>query len=191
MRKHKWLRRIFILALLFVIGMVFLSPERRQGVARFTGAAKEVQAGEKGEEAVVGWMIERIAAGEVDLADESSIRQTLAAGERELGVTLTDENRERAVEFLQTLGNIGVETEDFIEEAKQKYQQYSTEFVEGANEAINEAVESAVSSAAQSFFDSIRQTIEDFFKNLNLRLCMIWPSLTILLRNSKRRQFRI
>lgn len=191
MRKHKWLRRIFILALLFVIGMVFLSPERRQGVARFTGAAKEVQAGEKGEEAVVGWMIERIAAGEVELADESSIRQTLAAGERELGVTLTDENRERAVEFLQTLGNIGVETEDFIEEAKQKYQQYSTEFVEGANEAINEAVESAVSSAAQSFFDSIRQTIEDFFKNLNLRLCMIWPSLTILLRNGKRRQFRI
>ncbi len=164
MRKHKWLRRIVILALLFVIGMVFLSPERRQGVARFTGAAKEVQAGEKGEEAVVGWMIERIAAGEVELADEGSIRQTLAAGERELGVTLTDENRERAVEFLQTLGNIGVETEDFIEEAKQKYQQYSTEFVEGANEAINEAVESAVSSAAQSFFDSIRQTIEDFFK---------------------------
>ena len=109
-------------------------------------------------------MIERIAAGEVELADESSIRQTLAAGERELGVTLTDENRERAVAFLQTLGNIGVETEDFIEEAKQKYQQYSTEFVEGANEAINEAVESAVSSAAQSFFDSIRQTIEGFFK---------------------------
>ena len=70
MRKHKWLRRIFILALLFVIGVVFLSPERRQGVARFTGAAKEVQAGEKGEEAVVGWMIERIAAGEVELADE-------------------------------------------------------------------------------------------------------------------------
>ena len=157
MRKHKWLRRIVVLALLFVIGMIFLSPERRQGIARFTGAAKE-------EEAVVGWMIERIAAGEVELADESSIRQTLAAGERELGVTLTDENRERAVGFLQTLGNIGVETEDFIEEAKQKYQQYSTEFVEGANEAINEAVESAVSSAAQSFFDSIRQTIEDFFK---------------------------
>ena len=40
MRKHKWLRRIVVLALLFVIGMILLSPERRQGIARFTGAAK-------------------------------------------------------------------------------------------------------------------------------------------------------
>lgn len=164
MRKHKWLRRIVILALLIVVIMVALSPERRQEIARLTGGAREGQTGEKGEETIVGWMIERIAAGEVDLADENSIRQTLAAGEQELGVTLTEDNRERVVGFLQTLGSVGVETEDFIEQAKQKYRQYSTEFVEEANEAINEAVESAVTSAAESFFDSIKQAVEDFFK---------------------------
>ena len=40
------------------------------------------------------------------------------------------------------------------------------EIVEEANEAINEAVESTVSEAAQNFFDSLRQTVKDFFVNL-------------------------
>ena len=63
-------------------------------------------------------------------------------------------------------GASGVETEDFIEQAREKYQTYSEGFVEEANEAINEAVEGAVASAARNFADNIRQAAGDFFENL-------------------------
>lgn len=198
MRKHKWRRRIIILVLAMILGMIILSPDRKvnnqvsdaaadlptgtdmNGVENRTGGAEDtaVSSGfpvvavdnhaedKKGEETIVGWMIDRIASGEVELSDEGSIRQALDDAERELSVSLTEESKNRIVGFLQTLGSIGVETEDFIDQAKQKYQEYSVEIVEEANEAINEAVESTVSEAAQNFFDSLRQTVKDFFVNL-------------------------
>lgn len=198
MRKHKWRRRIIILVLAMILGMIILSPDRKvnnqvsdaaadlptgtdmNGVENQAGGAADtaVSSGfpvvavdnhdedKKGEETIVGWMIDRIASGEVELSDEGSIRQALDDAERELSVSLTEESKNRIVGFLQTLGSIGVETEDFIDQAKQKYQEYSVEIVEEANEAINEAVESTVSEAAQNFFDSLRQTVKDFFVNL-------------------------
>lgn len=198
MRKHKWRRRIIILALALILGVIVLSPDRKvnnqasdaaadmptgtdaDSVDNRTGDAADTvvsggfpvvavdnhDEGKKGEETIVGWMIDRIASGEVELSDEGSIRQALDDAESELSVSLTEESKDRVVGFLQTLGSIGVETEGFIDQAKQKYQEYSEEIVEEANEAINEAVESAVSEAAQNFFDSIRQTVKDFFVNL-------------------------
>ena len=174
MRKHKWRRRIIILVLAMILGMIILSPDRKvnnqvsdaaadlptgtdmSGVENRAGGAADtaVSSGfpvvavdnhdedKKGEETIVGWMIDRIASGEVELSDEGSIRQALDDAERELSVSLTEESKNRIVGFLQTLGSIGVETEDFIDQAKQKYQEYSVEIVEEANEAINEAVES-------------------------------------------------
>lgn len=183
MRRHKWLRRIVILALLFLLGMMLLSPDRKKAKktaedvsagdsdAR-TDAAEEENAGGGSEAAaqmdqtVVGWVIDKVAAGEIELSDENSVRQALEEAEREFEISLAAEDEERIVGFLQTLGNVGAEAEDFIGQAKQKYQQYSTELVEEANESINEAVEDAVTDAAESFFDSIKQTVSDFFTNL-------------------------
>lgn len=198
MRKHKWRRRIIILVLALILGMIILSPDRKINNQE-SNATADMQAGtdtddvdnrtgdaadtavaggfpiaavdnpdeeKKGEETIVGWMIDRIASGEVELSDEGSVRQALADAERELSISLTEESKARIVGFLQTLGSIGVETEGFMEQAKQKYQEYSVELVEEANEAINEAVESAVSEAAHNFWDNIRQTVKDFFVNL-------------------------
>lgn len=208
-RRHRWLGRIVILAVLLIAGMIMLTPgnrtEHRTGndasiwkeenapgnaAQNMPGSATDSMTGDevagegsyvtdalttsarnededrKGEETIVGWMIDRIAAGEVELSEENSIRQSLDEAERELGITLTEENKDKVVAFLQTLGNIGVETGDFIDQAKEKYQEYSAEIVEEANEVINEAVESAVTNAAQNFWDSIRQAAGDFFSSL-------------------------
>lgn len=178
MRKHKWIRRLFLLAVLILLGVLFLQP--RETVRRHDGNAEDDPVdtmGEalttavknedgKGEETIVGFMIEKISDGEVDLTDENSIRQALADAERELSVSLSAADKDKVTGFLQTLGNVEVGTEDFIEQAKEKYQEYSVELVEGANEAINEAVESAVANAAENFFDSVKETVSDFFRNL-------------------------
>lgn len=160
MGRHKWRRRLILLVILIIVGVVVLDPSRK-----VENHIADAAAG-RADETIVGWMVERIAAGEVDLTDDGSIEQMFVEAERELGNTLTQEDKKNVTGFLQTLGTIEVETGDFIEQAKEKYQKYSTGFVEEANEAINEAVESAVTDAAHNFFDGIRDAVEDFFKNL-------------------------
>lgn len=178
MRKHKWIRKLILLTVLILIGVMILQPHERAGSygddepdasgdtmgEMLTVTARNEDG--KGEETIIGFMIEKISAGEVDLTDENSIRRALADAEKEFSISLSEDDRSKVTEFLQTLGNVEVGTEEFIDQAKEKYREYSVEFVEGANEAINEAVESAVTSAAQNFFDGIQETVSDFFKNL-------------------------
>ena len=117
MRRHKWLRRIVILALLFLLGMMLLSPDRKEAKktaedvsagdsdAR-TDAAEEENAGGGSETAaqmdqtVVGWVIDKVAAGEIELSDENSVRQALEEAEREFEISLAAEDEERIVGFL-------------------------------------------------------------------------------------------
>lgn len=121
---------------------------------------------DKGTESIVGWMIEKIARGDVELSDEDGIRETIKEGEQELSVTLTEEEEDRIVNFAKSLDTIEVGAEDFMEQAKDLYQKYSTDLVEQANDAINEAVEDAVEGAVSHFFHSLKQTVSDFFTNL-------------------------
>lgn len=110
---------------------------------------------DKGEETIVGWMIDKVASGEVELSDEDSIRRAIGEGEEEFGLSLTEENKARVVEFMQTLDTLESGAGDFVEQAKQMYRKYSTEFVEQANDAINGAVKNAASDAVRSFVESI------------------------------------
>ena len=112
-------------------------------------------AGDQGEETIVGWMIDQIAAGEVELSDEDSIRQAISEGEEKFGITLSGENEVRVIGFMQKLDTIEAGADDFIEQAKQMYESYGIEFVEQANDTINGAFKNALKDGTQSFIDSI------------------------------------
>ena len=156
MRKRH--RRTGLWIVLFLLGIIC--------IAYLTVQKKDQPDADKGEETIVGCLIDMIAAGEVELSDESSVRQAISESESELGITLTEENKDRIVSFMQTLDTIEVEAEGFIDEAKEMYQKYSTELVQEANTAINRAVGNVVEGAAKNFFESIRQSVQNFFKNL-------------------------
>lgn len=66
-----------------------------------------------------------------------------------------------------TIDTIEAEAEEFADQAQDLYQEYGAEVVEQANDAINEAVESAVEGAADSFWESLKQSVTDFFNELN------------------------
>ncbi|MCD7724072.1 MAG: DUF1002 domain-containing protein [Clostridiales bacterium] len=121
---------------------------------------------EKGVESVVGWILDRIAEGETGISDESSIREAIEEGKQELSVTLSREEEDRIVSFVESLDTLETEAGDFAEQAKELYQKYSVELVEEADDAIGEAVSQAVEGAVAGFFQSLKQTISDFFKNL-------------------------
>lgn len=154
MRIFRSIRRLGILLLVCVscaaVMTVLAFHNRNEGVG-----------GDKGEETIVGWIIERIADGEVDLSDEDSIRRVIGEGEAEFGISLTEENRDRVVGFLQKLESVETEAGDFIEQAQQMYRKYSTEFVEEANDTINGAVENALQSAVKNFFQTLIQSIRE------------------------------
>lgn len=148
MKKKKWIMLLSILLILFMWSTTVMASE------------------DKGTESIAGWMIEKIAGGEVEIGDEDSIREAIEEGEKELSVTLTEEEKDKIVDFVKSLDTIEVGAGDFMEEAKDMYRKYSTELVEQANDAINEAVESAVEGAVNNFFQSLKQTVSDFFTNL-------------------------
>lgn len=156
MRKKR--RRTGLWIVLFLLGIFC--------IAFVTVQKKEQKGADKGEETIVGCLIDMIADGEVDLSDEDSVRQAISDSENKLGITLTQENKDRIVGFMQTLDTIEVEAEDFIDQAKEMYQKYSTELVEEANTAINKAVGSVVEGTAKNFFESIKQSVLNFMKNL-------------------------
>ena len=154
MRIFRSIRRLGILLLLCVscaaVMTVLAFHNRDEGAER-----------DKGEETVVGWMIERIANGEVDLSDENSIRQAISEGEAEFGISLSEQNRDRVVGFMQKLDTVETGAGDFMEQAQQMYRKYSTEFVEEANDTINGAVENALQSAVRNFFQTLIQSIRE------------------------------
>lgn len=118
-------------------------------------------AGGQGEETIVGWMIDQIAAGEIELSDEDSIRYAISEGEEKFGISLSEENKVRVVGFMQKLDTIETGADDFMEQAKQMYESYSTEFVEQANDTINGAFKNALKDGTQSFFDSLKPDIDE------------------------------
>lgn len=154
-KKHRRAGLWFVLFLLGISCIAFVTVQK-----------KGQEGADKGEETIVGCLIDMIAAGEVELSDESSVRQAIDESENKLGITLAQEDEDRIVGFMQTLDTIEVGAEDFMDQAKEMYQKYSTELVEEANTAINKAVGSVVEGAAKNFFESIKQSVQNFIKNL-------------------------
>lgn len=148
MRRPGHVRRLCMLFLVCVSCAVVMK------VLAFDSRDKSA-GGNQGEETIVGWMIDRIAAGDVELSNEDSIRKAVSEGEQEFGISLTEENRDRVVSFMMTLDQIEDGADNFIEQARQMYQKYSAEFVEQANDTINGAVRNAAKDAVRSFFESL------------------------------------
>lgn len=161
MRRHGWIRRLGTMLFLCIVCVAVMT------VWAF-GCRSRGTAGDKGEETIVGWMIDMIVSGEVDLSDEEAVRSAISEGEAELEITLTQQDRDRITTFVKTLDSIETGAEGFMDQAWQRYHKYSEEIAREANETINKAVEGAVESAAESFLENISQSVRNFFQNLTV-----------------------
>lgn len=144
----KKLRRLAALLLLCVCGVAVIR------VLAFDNGPAGGQTN-RDEETIAGWIIERIAAGEIDLTEEESVRSAIAEGEKEFDIVLTKENEDRIVGFTRTLDTLEAGADDFVDRAKQMYGRYAAEFVEQANDRINGAFKAAARDAANGFVESL------------------------------------
>ncbi|MCM1047029.1 MAG: DUF1002 domain-containing protein [Clostridiales bacterium] len=117
-------------------------------------------------ESLIAWLKGKVAGGDLDTGDETSIKETIKEGEERFGVSLSDKEKEQIASLLKKLDALGLDAEYIIEQAQSLYDKYGTELVENANEAINEAVENALLSAVKNVFNGIKDTVSNFFKNI-------------------------
>ncbi len=117
-------------------------------------------------EALIAWLKNKIASGELDTGDADSVAKVIEEGEANFGITLTDKEKQQIIDLLKKLDSLGLNAEYIIDQAQKLYDKYGISFVENANDAINEAVGNAITTAAKNFFQNIKKTVTDFFKNL-------------------------
>ena len=117
-------------------------------------------------EALMAWLKSKIASGELDTGDEDSVRDVIKEGESNFGITLSEKEIQDIISLLKKLDSLGLNAEYLLEQAQKLYDKYGLDLVENANDAINEAVGNAVTTAAKNFFQNLKDSISNFFKNL-------------------------
>lgn len=117
-------------------------------------------------EALIEWLKNKIASGELDTGNESSVRKIIEEGEKNFGISLTEKEKQQIMDLLKKLDSLGLNADYLIGQAQKLYEKYGLDVVENANEAINEAVGNAITNAVKNFLQSLKESVSDFFKNL-------------------------
>lgn len=120
-------------------------------------------------EALIAWLKNMIATGQLDTSDENSIRDTIDKGEKEFGVTLNKEEEKKIINLLKKMDKMGLNGSYLISQAENLYEKYGMDVVNQASEVLGEAIDNAVEQASKSFFDSIKESfkksVSDLFGN--------------------------
>ncbi len=133
-----------------------------------TGEIEDLQGDISSEdvEALIAWLKNKIASGELDTGDEDSVKAVIEEGEENFNVTLSEEEKEKITKLLKKLDSLGLNADYLIEQAQKLYDKYGVDFVNNANEAINDAVGNAIADTAKNIFQDIKNTIVNFFKKI-------------------------
>ena len=115
-------------------------------------------------EKLIAYIKEKVANGELETDED--IRAAVEEGEERFGVSLTNEEVQRIVDLMNKLEGMGLNSDYLISQAEKLYNKYGADIVNHADEAISEAVSDAVTNAAGGFFQSIKNSVKDFFSNI-------------------------
>jgi uncharacterized protein YpuA (DUF1002 family) len=115
-------------------------------------------------EKLIAYIKEKVANGELETDED--IRAAVEEGEARFGVSLTKEEIQRIVDLMNKLEGMGLNSDYLISQAEKLYSKYGADIVNHADEAISEAVSDAVANAAGGFFQSIKNSVKDFFSSL-------------------------
>jgi len=122
----------------------------------------EIAEGENSEEIeeLIAFIKAKLAAGE--LTTEQDIREAIKEGEEKFSVSLTEEEKEKILQVMQKIKELGLDPEKLLEQAKDLYNRFGDELINNAQEAVKKSVKESVSS----FFTDLGTTIKNFFANL-------------------------
>lgn len=122
----------------------------------------EIADGENNEEIeeLIAFIKAKLASGE--LATDQDIAEAIKEGEEKFQVTLTDEEKEKILQVMNKIKELGLDPEKLLDQAKDLYEQFGDELIDNAQEAIKQSFKESISG----FFTDMGDTVKNFFANI-------------------------
>ena len=122
----------------------------------------EIADGENNEEIeeLIAFIKAKLASGE--LATDQDIAEAIKEGEEKFQVTLTDEEKEKILQVMNKIKELGLDPEKLLDQAKDLYEQFGDELINNAEEVIKQSFKESMSD----FFTDLGSTVKDFFTNI-------------------------
>lgn len=122
----------------------------------------EIAEGENSEEIeeLIAFIKAKLAAGE--LATDKDIQEAIKEGEEKFSVSLKDEEKEKILQVMHKIKELGLDPEKLLDQAKDLYAKFGDELINNAEEVIKNSFKESVSN----FFTDMGSTVKKFFANL-------------------------
>ena len=122
----------------------------------------EIAEGENSEliEELVAFIKAKLASGELE--SDEDILNAIEEGEEKFQVSLTDEEKEKILQVMQKIKDLGLDPEKLLDQAKDLYSQYGEELFENAGEVVKQSIGQSISN----FFSDLGDRVKGFFTNI-------------------------
>lgn len=122
----------------------------------------EIAEGENSEEIeeLIAFIKAKLASGE--LATDQDILEAIKEGEEKFSVSLTDEEKEKILQVMHKIKELGLDPEKLLDQAKDLYAKFGDELINNAQEVIKNSFKESVTN----FFSDMGVAVKDFFVNL-------------------------
>ena len=151
---------LLIMSLLFVMGFsITASAAPAEDVISELKGLLEGQSSEEIDE-MISFIKEKLAAGE--LSSDEDIQDAIKEGEEKFDVSLTEEDKEKVLQVIQKVKDLGLDPEKLLDQAKDLYDKFGDELVDNAEEVIKDSFKESISN----FFTDLGSTVKNFFANL-------------------------
>lgn len=122
----------------------------------------EIAKGENSEliEELVAFIKAKLASGELE--SDEDILNAIEEGEEKFQVSLTDEEKEKILQVMQKIKDLGLDPEKLLDQAKDLYSQYGEELFENAGEVVKQSIGQSISN----FFSDLGDRVKGFFTNI-------------------------
>ena len=109
---------------------------------------------------VIEFVKEKLETGELETDED--IEEAIREGEDKFDVSLTEEDKEKILQVMQKIKELGLDPEKLLDQAQELYEQFGNELFENAEEAVKQSVENSVAG----FFETMGNRIKGFFANI-------------------------
>ena len=124
------------------------------------------------QQALLDELLKKLEDGE--LSTKEQIDEAISQAQEELGVTLTQEQKEQIAGLVLQANELGLDREAILNGAQAFYEKYGSQLVESANEAIQdnivepakEAVVTETKKTLREYFHDMGETVKNFVMDL-------------------------
>lgn len=112
-------------------------------------------------EDVVEFIKEKLAAG--DLETDEDIEDAIKEGEDKFQVELTEEEKEKILDVMHRITDLGLDPEKLLDRAKEMYTKFGDELVDNAETTVKETVKNSVVGYFSDFGKRIKEFVVTIF----------------------------